>query len=151
MKTQTKSQHAELHVNGNGYPKNLDFSMQAYNISDTPVRRTIIAREGDAYVPLLIDKIALFTSARKTVTAIDFNGNQYTIDSTLSDVELIVGNRSFFRVNRNVILHFAAIRLFHIVSFGKIKVKLINPHWLDEEVHVSQYMAPRFREWISGI
>jgi DNA-binding LytR/AlgR family response regulator len=151
MKTQTKTQQEELNVNGNDYPKEKEFNLAPYLHTVQPARKTIIARENDAYVPLMISNIALFISTRKAVTAIDFEGKQYTIESTLSDIETKVGNRDFFRVNRNIILHFAAIKLFHIISFGKIKVKLVNPEWLTEEVHISQYMAPRFREWISGI
>lgn len=151
MKTQTKTQQEELNVNGNEYLKEKEFSLPLSLHSVQPARKTLIARENDAYVPLMISNIALFISTRKAVTAIDFEGRQYTIESTLSDIETKVGNRDFFRVNRNIILHFAAIRLFHIISFGKIKVKLVNPEWLKEEVQISQYMAPRFREWISGI
>ncbi len=151
MKTQAKSPQEETSINGNGYTNDNEVTLHTYRHLDQSTRKTIIAREGDAYIPLLIDRIALFTSTRKTVTAIDFDGNNYTIDSPLSDIEMVVGSRGFFRVNRNVILHFAAIKLFYIVSYGKIKLKLINPEWLNEEVHISQYMAPKFREWISGI
>jgi DNA-binding LytR/AlgR family response regulator len=151
MKTQTKTRQEEAGVNGDDYTKGKEFDLQPYRHSLQPPRKTIIARENDAYVPLMISNIALFISTRKTVTAVDFEGRLYTIESTLSDVENKVGNRDFFRVNRNIILHFAAIKLFHIISFGKIKVQLVNPEWLKEEVHISQYMAPRFREWISGI
>lgn len=151
MKTQTNTRQKESNVNGNDYLKRNEFDLHPYIHSVHPARKTLIARENDAYVPLMISNIALFISTRKAVTAIDFEGRQFTIESTLSDIETKVGNRDFFRVNRNVILHFAAIKLFHIISFGKIKVKLVNPDWLTEEVHISQYMAPRFREWISGI
>jgi DNA-binding LytR/AlgR family response regulator len=151
MKTQTKALQEEANVNGNDYPKEKEFDLQPYRHTVQPVRKTIIARENDAYVPLMISNIALFISTKKTVTAIDFEGRLYTIESTLSDIENKVGSRDFFRVNRNIILHFAAIKLFHIISFGKIKVKLVNPEWLKEEVQISQYMAPRFRDWISGI
>ena len=151
MKTQTHSHEEDLSINGDGYTKYEDFSLQSYNLPGNPARKTILARDGEAFVPLLISKIALFTSTRKTVSAVDFDGNKYIIDKPLSDIEMIVGSKYFFRVNRNVILHFAAIKLFHIISYGKIKVKLSNPDWLPEEVQISQYMAPKFREWISGI
>ena len=151
MKTQTNSHDEDFNINGDGYTKNEDFSLHSFDLPGNAVRKTILARDGDAYVPLLISKIALFTSTRKTVTAIDFDGNKYIVDKPLSDIEMMVGTKYFFRVNRNVILHFAAIKMFHIISFGKIKVKLLNTDWLNEEVQISQYMAPKFREWISGI
>ncbi|WP_336515807.1 LytTR family DNA-binding domain-containing protein [Pollutibacter soli] len=145
MSTQM-NQNDSSELNTNGYTNSL-----SRNISANTPRTTLIAREGNTFIPLRAKQIAVFYSLKKEVIAIDFSGNRFHIDQSLTDIETSVESNVFFRVNRNIILHFEAIRLFRVVEFGKIIVDLVQPEWLEEEVHISQYRAPRFREWISNV
>ena len=140
----------------NGYTKHHDVtsaphSSNSVQTQQTKPRHTLLARDGNTYTPLRIKQIAVFISCKKSVMAIDFSGSKHHIDESLTDVESLLDGPHFFRVNRNTILHVEAIRTFRIIEFGKIDVDLINPDWLEEDVHISQYRAPRFREWISGL
>lgn len=145
MNTQMNQEEGS-ELNTNGYTNSI-----SRNISASSPRTTLIAREGNTYIPLRAKQIAVFCSLKKEVIAIDFSGKRFHIDQSLTDIETSVEGNIFFRVNRNIILHFEAIRLFRVVEFGKIVVDLVQPDWLEEEVHISQYRAPRFREWISNV
>lgn len=145
MNTQMNQEEGS-ELNTNGYTNSI-----SRNVSASSPRTTLIAREGNTFIPLRAKQIAVFYSLKKEVIAIDFAGNRFHIDQSLTDIETSVEGNVFFRVNRNIILHFEAIRLFRIVEFGKIIVDLVQPGWLEEEVHISQYRAPRFREWISHV
>ncbi|HMJ47391.1 MAG TPA: LytTR family DNA-binding domain-containing protein, partial [Ferruginibacter sp.] len=73
-------------------------------------RKKIIVRKGNAYVPVDIYSIALFLSSQKLTFAIDFIGNKYLVDKSLSDLEDSIDPYTFFRVNRQNIINVDAIK-----------------------------------------
>ena len=125
---------------------------QQYKVEERTVEKSkIIAKRGNTYIPLNIRNIAIFYSVERLIFAIDFSGKKFIIDKCLSEIEETVNTRSFFRVNRGVIINSDAIKEFKVIEFGKIVIHLASPEWMKGDIHVSQYTAPLFKEWIASL
>lgn len=125
---------------------------QAYKMEERSVEKSkIIAKRGNTYIPLNIRNIAIFYSVDRLIFAVDFSGKRFIIDKCLSEIEETVNTRNFFRVNRSVIINSDAIKEFKVIEFGKIVIHLASPEWIKGDIHVSQYTAPVFKEWIASL
>ena len=125
---------------------------QQYKLEERTVEKSkIIAKRGNTYIPLNIRNIAIFYSVERLIFAIDFSGKKFIIDKCLSEIEETVNTRNFFRVNRGVIINSDAIKEFKVIEFGKIVIHLASPEWMKGDIHVSQYTAPLFKEWIASL
>lgn len=125
---------------------------QQYKMIETGNEKSkIIAKRGNTYIPLNIRNIAIFYAVDRLIFAIDFSGKKFVIDKCLAEIEETVNTRSFFRVNRSVILNSDAIKEFRVIEFGKIVIQLASPEWMKGDIHVSQYTAPVFKEWIASL
>ena len=73
------------------------------------------------------------------------------MEKNLSEIEELVDDALFFRVNRRIILHIDAIKEYKIIEFSKISIRLISPEWVKEEIQISQFTSPDFKQWISSL
>ena len=105
----------------------------------------IVARKGTEFVALNHEEIAYFFSEHKIVFVRDFTGRQMIVDKTLTELELQLDPKSFFRLNRKFIASQKAIERFK-PDHGKVRIFLLPE--MKEEVHVSKEVAPGFRKWI---
>ncbi|MEZ4973739.1 MAG: LytTR family DNA-binding domain-containing protein [Cyclobacteriaceae bacterium] len=120
--------------------------LKILNHIQSPSRDRILAKKGTEYIALNLNDIAYFFTEHKIVFARDFTGRQLIVDKTLTELEAIVDQSKFFRINRKYLSCLNAIEKFKPDN-GKIKI-FLNPD-CKEEVFVSKETAPAFREWIS--
>lgn len=114
------------------------------------IKKRIIVRKGNAYIPLYLNSIAVFYHSKVTF-AIDFSGNKYLVDANLYNLENRLDALVFFRVNRQVILNIEAIKEYRIIEYGKLSIQLLSPNWIREDVCVSQFKAPLFKQWVAQL
>lgn len=107
----------------------------------------IVVRKGTEFVALNLDEAAYFFTDHKIVFVRDFSGRQMIVDKNMSELEVVLDQHTFFRVNRKFIVHQKAIERFKPDN-GKIQI-FLKPE-IKEEVHVSKETAPEFRKWIGS-
>jgi DNA-binding LytR/AlgR family response regulator len=107
----------------------------------------LVVRKGTDFIALNVDDAAYFFTDHKIVFVRDFAGRQLTVDATLSELQEMLDEEKFFRINRKYLSSHRAIEKFKPDN-GKIKVSLQPP--VKEDVHVSKETAPAFRSWIAG-
>lgn len=73
-------------------------------------------------------------------------GKNYPIDYSLDKIEQMVDPKLFFRVNRNFIVNFYAIR--DIIIYSSNRLKLILDNWTEEDILVSRERVAAFKEWM---
>jgi DNA-binding LytR/AlgR family response regulator len=74
-------------------------------------------------------------------------GKHYPIDYSLDKIEQLVDSRSFFRINRNYIINFAAIR--DIIAYSSSRLKIILANWTEkEDILVSRERVRDFKRWM---
>jgi DNA-binding LytR/AlgR family response regulator len=113
-------------------------------IDDTAKHR-IVVKKGTEFLAVDADEIAYFFTEHRIVFVKDFNGRQFIVDKTLSELEAGLDSKQFFRINRKFIANIKSIAKFKPDN-GKVKVFLTPA--IKEDVHVSKETAPDFRKWI---
>ncbi|GAB3337615.1 LytTR family DNA-binding domain-containing protein [Marivirga atlantica] len=116
------------------------------NHIQAPQNNRILAKKGNEFVALNMNDIAYFDTQHKVVFATDFSGRRLMVDKTITELEQLVDESNFFRLNRKYLCALAAIEKFKSEN-GKINVQL-QPE-TKETVYVSKENAPAFRDWIA--
>lgn len=109
-------------------------------------RKRVLVKSGSDYVSVPVDDIAYFASHHKVVFLVNHSGQKWMFDRSLGVLEEELDPAIFFRLNRQVIVHIAAVKKFRPAEKGKIKVEIQPP--MKEPVTVSQERASLFRGWI---
>ncbi|HZK07297.1 MAG TPA: LytTR family DNA-binding domain-containing protein [Bacteroidales bacterium] len=90
--------------------------------------------------------IAYIYSENKLTFAVDFNGEEYTLDYTLEQLESELNPVEFYRANRKTILHIDAVVKIYNDLGGKLKVATKPAP--DFEIPVSRLKATEFKIWM---
>jgi len=114
------------------------------NQDDKSAKR-LVARRGAEYVALEPEDVAYFYTEHKVVFVKDFSGRKLMVDYNLGELEEMLKNKNFFRINRKFLANAKAIDRFKPDN-GKILIYL-RPE-MKEDIHVSKETAPFFRTWI---
>jgi len=109
--------------------------------------RRLVARRRDGFVVLSLAEVAYFAVDDKLVDVITRDARRFAVDQTLAELEAEL-DAEFFRVNRQYLVHAAAVVGFRPHAKGKLLVELRPP--APGEVIVSQENAARFRAWLAG-
>ncbi len=108
----------------------------------------LVVKKGTNYYVMKTDEVAFIYTESRVVFLIDKTGERYIVEKNLSELELELPDRQFFRVNRKFIVSIDAIRSFKPSFKGKIALELM--HLSKAEVSISQENAAQFRKWIEG-
>lgn len=108
----------------------------------------LVVKKGTNYYVMKTDEVAFIYTESRVVFLIDKTGERYIIEKNLSELELELPDRKFFRVNRKFIVSIDAIKSFKPSFKGKIALELM--HLSKAEVSISQENAAQFRKWIEG-
>jgi DNA-binding LytR/AlgR family response regulator len=109
-------------------------------------KERLIAKRGTNYYVVFTSEIAFIYTESRIVFLIDRKGERYTVEYSLSELEIELPSRDFFRVNRKFIVHINAILSFKPSFKGKIALELM--HLSKAEVSISQENASQFKKWI---
>ena len=115
------------------------------------LKERVIVRKGFSKLSIPIKNIAFFYSEMKLMFVVDFSGDRYFFDSSLSDIEPQLDRKLFFRVSRQMILNINAVQEFKSIEFSKMEVTLIKNNYVKEPIVISQITAPEFKNWINSL
>lgn len=110
-------------------------------------KKRILLRKGIENITMPLNDIVLFYTENKIVHAVDKAGRRYMVDKNLSDLEMELDDKTFFRANRQYIININYIRSFKPYERVKLWVDLTLPD-VDHSIIVSQETAPVFRKWL---
>lgn len=108
---------------------------------------TLFAYKGADLYPLSPDMIRLILKNDNALHVYTVAGERLRMTGTLDGLEKTLPEDTFFRVNRQIIMHIRAVKSFRAIENGKIE---INSTLADAEPPVvSQKKAAEFRRWVS--
>jgi len=134
----------------NKYNDIINYYQQTKNQSGF-IKERILVRKGFSKISIPIKNIAFIYSEAKLLFVVDFSGERYVMDSTLSDVETQLDRKLFFRISRQIIVNINAVQEFKSIEFSKIEVNLVRNNFIREPVIVSQITAPEFKSWVNSL
>lgn len=118
-----------------------EHQMQSY-------KEIFLADQKNQKIPVKVSDIAIF--GKEVVNCIYlFNGEKMYLDySTLDEIETMLNPKTFFRVNRQYIIHIDAVQSIKSLDNSKIDVLLKKPNQ-NILVDVSRQRCPDFRKWLN--
>ncbi|RMG72794.1 MAG: DNA-binding response regulator [Bacteroidetes bacterium] len=105
-----------------------------------------LVRNGPNIRAVKTEEIAYFYSDRKLTLLVSREGRRFPVDYSLDRLSEMIDPRSFFRANRQFLVHVDAVQVIHPYFKGRLKLELDPP--IDEEVVVSSDKTPLFKEWL---
>lgn len=121
--------------------------LQAQKNGGHPSNRFVV-RKGNDFIPLEIEHIAFFSTEHGLSFVHTLKGETFIIDQSLSEIEKQLDQRTFFRANRQYLVHLKAIRKFKSIEQSKIKLEILTGD--QKEITIGKQNAILFRQWISG-
>jgi two-component system LytT family response regulator len=115
---------------------------------NTETQKRLLIRFGDTIKAVEIKDVAYFYTENKINYLCTFDRKIYPIDQNLDQVEAIMDQSVFFRINRQFIVNVNAIN--RMVSYSKSRVKLDLVPATEIETVVSTERSPHFKSWLTG-
>lgn len=100
----------------------------------------------DKLVPVLASDIACFYIEEGLVHGLSFQGNLYPIENALDELENMLDGQTFFRANRQCIVHREAIKDIDFYFNGRLSLNLAQQP--KELVLISKARVPVFKGWM---
>ena len=114
--------------------------------SDKKYKSRFLVKTGAVMSTINIDEVAYFYIKNQLVYLVTLNNKEYIIDPTLDVIEDTIDPADFFRINRQMIVAFKAIKEIHPHFHNRLKLNL-QPE-TEEEVIVSKRKSSTFKEWL---
>jgi two-component system, LytTR family, response regulator LytT len=112
----------------------------------TTTNNAILVTQRDKIIPIKKEEIALFSIRNGIVRLVDFNKNDFVINYTLDELEMISG-KAFYRIDRQHLVNRSAIR--DVSQFLSRKLKLNLTIDYPEIITVRKEKIADFLEWLS--
>ncbi|HEX2534335.1 MAG TPA: LytTR family DNA-binding domain-containing protein [Chitinophagaceae bacterium] len=109
-------------------------------------RKDFLIRQGQRYIPVRTDDIALFYVDQRLTRLLTWRGVKLSISYTLEELEDLLDPAQFYRANRAFLVHKKAITRIRPATNGKLQL-LLHPA-PDRDVLVSKEKAPDFKKWM---
>ena len=126
----------------------VDFQALIASMNKKPeLRERFMVSSGQRIKSIPVGDVAYFLSEGRYVKLVAKTGESYLLDQSLESVEHSVDPDRFFRINRQVLVGFDAIR--QMVSWSKSRVKLELHPPTDFDVVVSIDNSGEFKHWLN--
>jgi len=76
------------------------------------------------------------------------DGKDYLLDNSLEQVEEVVDNSAFFRINRKYLV--SLISITDVMTYSNSRFKLKVQHPIDDEFLVAREKVKEFKDWLEG-
>jgi LytTr DNA-binding domain len=110
--------------------------------------RALLVNQGKAQIPVLLSDIAYLHVAGSLCVVKKIDGQSFSLDQNLEQLEVSMPTEDFFRLNRQVITHRQAIRKVESDGTGRLLLQLSPP--FADEVSISRKKAMLFKRWMTG-
>jgi hypothetical protein len=109
-------------------------------------RERFMVASGGQIRSVPVEQVAYFQSEGRYVKLVSTDNHRYIVDGTMDKITSELDPRSFFRINRQLIVSFAAIK--SMVPFSKSRVKVLLQPVPDVESIVSVERSAEFKAWL---
>ncbi len=129
------------------------FSTDIYKLHKLiSIKGTLKVQQGGKITLVKYPEIAFIYSENKIVYIVKTDGARVITDFTLNEVESKISEQSFYRANRQIILHARSIEQVKSIENGKVSV-LLKPTISDKkafQINISRYKKHAFMDWFES-
>ena len=127
------------------------FSNDIYKLHKfTSINGTLKVQQSGKITLVKYTEIAYIYSENKIVYIVKADETRIITDSTLNEIESKISEQSFFRANRQIILHSRSIEQVESIENGKLSV-LLKPTISNQkpfQINISRYKRQSFMDWL---
>lgn len=125
-----------------------DFEYLLTRTGENKGKSSFLVFKNNKYQTVLTENIALFCIKNETPTIITFDKAEYQITQSLDEVHKLLSSTQFFRINRQYLVNFSAIREAEHYFSRKLIIKLTIP--TEEKLLVGKEKATAFLSWLEN-
>ncbi|WP_203257596.1 LytR/AlgR family response regulator transcription factor [Hyunsoonleella ulvae] len=126
------------------------FSIDVYRLYKTlAIQGVLKVKQGGKITLVNYSEISFIYSENKVVYIVKTDGTTIISDFTLNEVESKINKQSFYRANRQTILHYNAIEQVKSIENGKLSIQL-KPIFTTKksfQINISRYKKQEFMNW----
>jgi len=129
----------------------IDYTKLAEALANREARyqSRLLIRYGQTLKAVDISAVAYFYVDNRVISLKTFDGKTLPIDQNLDELEHMLDPKTFFRINRKVIVNIGAIKSMH--AYSRSRVHLSLEPTTDIDSLVSTERSPVFKKWLEGI
>ena len=140
----------------NNYSFNVDnqplFATHESSFVSKPVNRlgkkSFLIFKHNKYKIIPTESIVFFYIKYESTVIVCFDGQEYLVNYSLEHIQHLLSDQQFFRLNRQYLINFDAVKEVEHYFARKLLVKLIISD--TEELLVSKEKARRFLQWLEN-
>ena len=125
---------------------NLDEMLQRLTIPAG--KKSFLVFRNNKYVNIQTDNIALFYIKYESSVIMCFDKQEYFLNQSLEQIQNSVSEKQFFRLNRQYLVNFNAIKEVEHYLARKLLVNLVVP--VKEKLLVSKEKVTSFLKWLDN-
>ena len=125
-----------------------DMTELLFKIAPPADKKSFLVFKHNKYTTVSTDQIAFFYIRNDSSTIMCFAQEEYTLHQSLDQITSLVSAKQFFRLNRQYLINFAAIKEVEHYFLRKLFVKLIIP--TPDKLLISKEKATLFLNWLEN-
>jgi two-component system LytT family response regulator len=126
----------------------IDYSALAKLIQKDSFQKRFLVRYGEKIKAVEIENIAYFFTQEGNLFFKTFDNHQYPLEISLDKLEPTLDATSFYRINRQFIINYKAIK--EMYSYSKSRVRIILNPPCEIETIASTERSGEFKQWLTG-
>jgi two-component system response regulator LytT len=111
-------------------------------------KKSFLVFRYNKYVTVPTDTIAFFYLKYKSCVIACFDRQEYSINYSLDQIQNVLSSLQFFRLNRQFLINFNAVKEVEHYFSRRLLVKLVIP--VSEKLIVSREKASSFFRWLEN-
>lgn len=131
-----------------GFYYNEGGELSAENLRRAPLKSRFLVAVGSKIASVPVEEAAYFFSEEKSTFLRTFSGQRYAIDYSLDKVATLLDEATFFKINRQLVIHIQSIQTIHKVSTNRLKISLKPDFGKDVFVSIERYS--KFKDWLDA-
>lgn len=117
-------------------------------IEENNGKKSFLVFKNNKYLIIPTDTIAFFYIRNETPTIVNFDQEEYSISQSLDEVSHLLPFKQFFRLNRQYLINFKAVKEVEHYFARKLLVKLIIPS--PDKLLVGKDKVTAFLSWLEN-
>lgn len=123
-----------------------DLDILLKKIAPDDGKKSFLVFKNNKYTTVQTDQVAFIYIRNESSTITTFQGNEYTLGQSLDQIQALLSSKQFFRLNRQYIINFSAVKEVEHYFDRKLFVKLVIPS--PEKLIIGKEKTTAFLNWL---
>jgi DNA-binding LytR/AlgR family response regulator len=111
-------------------------------------KKNFLVFKNNKYINVLTENIAFFCVKYDSSIIVDFDRNEYFVNHSLEQIKNVLSAKQFFRLNRQYLVNFNAVKEVEHYFERKLLVSLVIP--VKDKLLVSKEKVTDFLHWLDN-